>query len=41
MSPVSGQSKVYGSADPNFSYTSSGVVIGVTPKFWNASGQLV
>src|SRR6185437_13244633 len=38
-----GQSKVYGNSDSasGFGYSSTGLVIGVTPRYWNSSGQLV
>src|SRR6185295_8807323 len=37
------QSKVYGSNDAagGFGYSSSGLVIGVTPKYWDNTGTLV
>ncbi len=41
--PTAGQSKVYGTNDPSggFTYSSSGLVSGVTPTYWNGSGNLV
>ena len=40
---TSGQSKVYGTNDPatGYTYTDTGLLSGVTPKYWNSSGVLV
>ncbi len=41
--PTTSQSKVYGTNDPSggFTYSNTGLVSGVTPTYWNSSGNLV
>jgi hypothetical protein len=43
ITATTGQSKVYGTNDPSlgFTYNDTGLVTGVTPTYWSASGQLV
>ncbi|MDR3442635.1 MAG: MBG domain-containing protein, partial [Legionella sp.] len=43
ITPTAGQSIVYGTSDPidGFNYSKTGLVTGVTPSYWNSSGQYV
>lgn len=39
ISPESGQMKVFGSADPIFTFSASGLVEAVSPRYWDANGN--
>ena len=39
--PTAGQQKIYGAVDPVFIYGNTGLVHGITPQYWDASGTLV
>jgi len=43
ITATAGQNKIYGTSDPaaGFTYGNSGLVAGVTPKYWNSSGNYV
>ncbi|MDR3504016.1 MAG: MBG domain-containing protein, partial [Legionella sp.] len=43
INPTAGQSVVYGISDPvsGFTYSQTGLVNGITPSYWNSSGQYV
>ena len=43
INPTSSQSVVYGTSDPagGFTFSSTGLVTGITPNYWNSSGVYV